>query len=845
MPVRGIFLVIGSVAIVGILGAVFVRQAATRTDDLSQVMRSNGSSSSAATAGMFLQTADAASAIPVADDVFGANRMAQSPQLQASPPVVLPGAQTPAGGGGVQLPGANTIVRPGATAPAAPAATAPAQVPAAQPAPSAPAAAQPVQPQPAQGTAAAPQSGTGAAPASGMPAVDETALRYFARQGDTRRLNAEIARLRALYPSWYPPADMTAPIPVVDTLLDNMWQLYSQGNYAAVRAAIADRVASQPGWTPPADLLARLDVGEQRERLVNASNAKQWETVVQIAAATPSLLTCADVDVLWRLAEAFARSDRAGRARDVDVYVLTNCQDPKERLATVQKAMAYLGDAELADLLALERVGPDGKGEFAPVKGDIARRRIGSAAKDASRTAPAEDLALLGEIARASNKPDDAVLLASYLFTHNDAESSAMWWALAKTRADSPQIAQGLAYALNALDRPAEAEAAAYRWRDASPENKEAYLVVATALLALDPPAKIEPEVMARMAKVIGDAKYAPGAQDLGWYAYNTGQTVAAARWFSAALTWKPDLEPAAFGLALAAQKLGDRAALAQIIKVWGPRSQRIADLIDPARQRAAAQKALRGFDLPPSIAAPGSQPLPAQGTDLAPATARATSTAYVVPDPNGNYVEPVAAAEPVAQPVRRTTASSGGGGGGGSDCRRYVPPGDLRGQAALNRGWCLMGYNRPIEAADAFDAAMRTTTGKSRQDAAYGKSLAALRAGLTDTAAVSAASAPQSPKRAEELNREILTQRALAAYSDNRWLEALMFLDQRSQLAPEQKDLLMIRAWSYFHLGRVREAKRILTAVAGTGSREAAKALVSMTDANKPMYDADDIDRR
>ncbi|MCX5481614.1 hypothetical protein OSH08_21630 [Kaistia geumhonensis] len=847
MPVRGIFLVIGSVAIVGILGAVFVRQAATRTDDLSQVMRPGGASSSAATAGMFLQTADAASAVPVADDVFGANRMAQAQQVQVAPPVVLPGAQAPAGAGGVQLPGTNTIVRPGATAPAAPtapAAAAPVQAPAVQPAPVAPATTQPVQPQQAQGTSEAPQSGNAAAPASGVPAVDETALRYFARQGDTRRLNAEIARLRALYPTWYPPADMTAPIPVVDALLDNMWQLYSQGNYAAVRAAIADRVATQPGWTPPADLLARLDVGEQRERLVNASNAKQWETVVQIAAATPSLLTCADVDVLWRLAEAFARSDRPGRARDVDVYVLTNCQDPKERLATVQKAMAYLGDAELADLLALERVGADGKGEFAPVKGDIARRRVGSAAKDAARTAPPEDLTLLGELAKASNKPDDAVLLASYLFTHNDAESSAMWWALAKTRADTPQIARGLAYALNALERPAEAEAAAYRWRDASPENKEAYLVVATALLALDPPAKIEPDVMARMAKVIGDAKYAPGAQDLGWYAYNTGQTVAAARWFSAALTWKPDLEPAAFGLALAAQKLGDRAALAQILKVWGPRSQRIADLADPVRQRAAAQKAQRGFDLPPSIAAPGSQPLPARGSDLAPATTPATTTAYVVPDPGGNYVEPVSAAEPAVAPVRRV-ASSSGGGGGGSDCRRFVPPGDLRGQAALNRGWCLMGYNRPIEAADAFDAAMRTTSGKSRQDAAYGKSLAALRAGLTDTAAISAASAPQSPKRAEELNREILTQRALAAYSDNRWTEALMFLDQRSQLAPEQKDLLMIRAWSYFHLGRVREAKRILTAVAGTGSREAAKALVSMTDANKPMYDADDIDRR
>ena len=39
------------------------------------------------------------------------------------------------------------------------------------------------------------------------PNVDLSALRYFARQGDTERLKTEIARLKALYPSWVPPAD--------------------------------------------------------------------------------------------------------------------------------------------------------------------------------------------------------------------------------------------------------------------------------------------------------------------------------------------------------------------------------------------------------------------------------------------------------------------------------------------------------------------------------------------------------------------------------------------------------------------------------------------------------------
>ena len=50
--------------------------------------------------------------------------------------------------------------------------------------------------------------------------VDESALRYFARQGDTRRLEAEIARLKAIYPAWQPPQDPSAPEDYSDPELD-------------------------------------------------------------------------------------------------------------------------------------------------------------------------------------------------------------------------------------------------------------------------------------------------------------------------------------------------------------------------------------------------------------------------------------------------------------------------------------------------------------------------------------------------------------------------------------------------------------------------------------------------
>ena len=44
-----------------------------------------------------------------------------------------------------------------------------------------------------------------------MPDIDESALRYFARTGDQRRLEAEMARLKLLYPDWIPPANPAAP----------------------------------------------------------------------------------------------------------------------------------------------------------------------------------------------------------------------------------------------------------------------------------------------------------------------------------------------------------------------------------------------------------------------------------------------------------------------------------------------------------------------------------------------------------------------------------------------------------------------------------------------------------
>src|SRR4029079_629468 len=109
--------------------------------------------------------------------------------------------------------------------------------------------------------------------------------------------------------------------------------------------------------------------------------------------------------------------------------------------------------------------------------------------------------------------------------------------------------------------------------------------------------------------------------------------------------------------------------------------------------------------------------------------------------------------------------------------------------QAALDLGWCLVRLDRPLQAAQAFEAALKRGSNQIREDAAYGQSLAYLRAGLTERAAVAATRAPQRPARSIELRAALLAARATGAFEMGRYVEALLALDQLSQIAPERLD--------------------------------------------------------
>ncbi|MEO3385376.1 cellulose synthase [Mesorhizobium sp. CAU 1741] len=632
--------------------------------------------------------------------------------------------------------------------------------------------------------------------------VDETALRYFARQGDTRRLEREIARLRALYPQWTPPADPLS-IPVhADEQLDAVWQLYSEGSLAEARQSIARRQADEPGWQPPQDLLDRLALSEARERLVNASEIDQHETVIRLGSENPHLLTCGDVDVLWRVAEAFARTDRPARASDAYSYILANCDDPQERLATIQNASQLLDQEQLDRLLAVERQDEGGLGEFDAVRDDISRNLVARGGEDETVMVPADQLARVERLANADDGAAEARLLGWYHLLRGNHAEAEKWFRLSRGRQDTADASEGLGLALMAQGQNAEAEDVLYRWRDADDDARQAYLAAAANLLGQEPKPVMTTEVLQRIVAEAAAGRDVATARQLGWYARAWEQHETAGQWFSTALEWDLDDEPSAYGLALTRHLLGDANGLAEIQQTWSGRSQRIQDVGTDAGRTA-----------------PAVMPTPQRQGASPPATT------------------PAATQQPV-RPVTETrqdaaNASGGTSVSGGTTCAFRIHPAALSAAAALRRGWCLMDMNRPMEAIEAFDVVLKGGSDGQRRDAAWGKSLAYLRVELVDEAAVAAVAEPQDAGRANELQTAILAQRAAGAFERGNYVETLLALDQRSQIAPERIDLMVLRGYSYLNLNRFGDARRVFEAVAATGDREGVRGLAAVTSSS------------
>ncbi|GAB5373704.1 MAG: hypothetical protein AcusKO_01660 [Acuticoccus sp.] len=783
--------------------------------------------------------------------------------------------------------------------------------------------------------------------------ADRAALRYFATQGEYDRLEAELRRLQALYPTWQPPRDLLAP-PGGDPDLQRIYDMIGEQRYDEARAIIASRQSSDPGFEPPARITELLELAEIRQELRAADERGDMVEVLRLAERNERILTCEDVDSIWRVAAAFAATGRPQRAYDAYAYVINSCvgQDA-ERAATLEKAATTLSPQYVTQLFALGRSGPDGNSEFQSAELSILRGAVARGGADEAVTVPQAWLDRLAEHAGTGTNLDDAMLVGFYLYRHGQPAPAAQWFRFALENGHGAPAAEAYILALRATGSREDeflAREVAYEWRNQSPELMEAYLDAMATVLTADASGDtsiqdVEQISVDRYAPVVLEQRDPIGAQALGWYAFNTCQFSIAEEWFVTSANWVPT-EAAVYGLALARQRLGDRIGFREIVEEWGPLYPSVEALVtggavDPAdpssgarddvtdetgvaevvcdpndarsRPRRRVLEANRAQNADPVLfTAAGSAATTQRGSapasdfviaprDVAPRLYRAQATVPLPPSrqsvpplPQG-ATAPAASAPPLppgAQPVappqrvapqrtptspaltstpqrfqansapaarrpaststlaprndptdrrvreivsrpRATTSRRTGGGGSvqGALARRdfgqcvalsngAIRSGRISAADATARGYCLLELERPVEAQHAFAVAQMRAPYRSRaaSEAAYGASVVALVRQETDVASVAAASAPMTRARRTEIQTQVLQQRAVGASNLGQTSAAVHFLEQRNDIAPLQKDLMLLQAYAYHNGGDSRSANRLFRALEGTG---------------------------
>ena len=415
--------------------------------------------------------------------------------------------------------------------------------------------------------------------------IDLSALRYYAAQSDLGRVSAEIRRLRARHPDWEPPADLFSE---GGSGIDEqpLWDLFARHDLTGIHTKIDEIRRDKPDWQPSNDLATKLALAEAHDGLVKASDAHDWAAVVVAASAAPGLLTTADLDALWRTAEALDRTGDETRAVAAYRYILSNCDAPALRLATVQKASGLpLSPEALQGLMEMGRRGPDGRGEFDGLWADLLRRRVGEAtAAPSGAAADPQDLAALA--ANAATDAGDAQLLGWYARSRKDAAGAERWFRAALARGGSAKAAEGLVLALRDAGSLAEARVLALQYADRDPLNRKLMVEIEAASLAEPKAAPLSAQERTAFEAAVDALASANGAQALGWHLYKAGDVAGAEAWFRKSDGWQAN-ESAATGLVVAAHRLRHTADYAARLAQYRAVYPRIAELDALMRPRA------------------------------------------------------------------------------------------------------------------------------------------------------------------------------------------------------------------------------------------------------------------
>ena len=402
------------------------------------------------------------------------------------------------------------------------------------------------------------------------PKVDDSALRYYATTKDLKRLGAEMRRLKTLYPDWQPPRDLFSPVASLSE--QPLWEIYKTGNYAAVRAQIAQMQSTNPRWQPSDDLLYKLQLGETRSMIYRAYAQKRWNAVISVAQSYPPILVCTDMQVLWNVGESFAQIKDYAQSFDLYKYILTNCDDPAQRMATVQKASLLLPAKGTTSLIALGKVMPDGSQEFENIGFDGVRRQIGEYIKEGDMAAAPtdEDLKRFVDFIQRTSSVNDAEMMGWFFYTQQDWQLANSWFIQAAQYQRTPKNIEGVILTLRNMEKGDDALKVARRYLKVSPEVAEQYIeIISESLTSKTPTVTLKDREVGDFEKIITVNKSPLGAQALGWKYLNGGDKDKAKEWFTQSFDWKPT-EGGVVGLAVLASRDKDYKVLTALKSEYG-----------------------------------------------------------------------------------------------------------------------------------------------------------------------------------------------------------------------------------------------------------------------------------
>lgn len=134
-----------------------------------------------------------------------------------------------------------------------------------------------------------------------------------------------------------------------------LWKLLQEKRLTELKRTLAALRKSHPSWTPPAQLLSLIQDEETRRAIRNATQSSDPLVVVRWAHRAPRFFDARHLENRWAWLNALKTLERETELRQVLDATLRMPLSDKERLATLQKAQAWLTPEEHTRLIAQER----------------------------------------------------------------------------------------------------------------------------------------------------------------------------------------------------------------------------------------------------------------------------------------------------------------------------------------------------------------------------------------------------------------------------------------------------------------------------------------------------------